>query len=120
MAISGKRWRDHDVFIYGTIRSEDVQRELFGRTVHGQPDSVSGYKLLNNIVIDGERYPYLSPEKNGIVYGVRIKLSTEELVALDVFEASEYTRKEIVTDGGHTAYAYFLDDTIKLSNGFDI
>ncbi len=37
-----------NLFSYGTLQSESVQLETFGRKLEGEPDTLPGYRLVTD------------------------------------------------------------------------
>ena len=98
-----------NLFAYGTLVPGGPAWPLLARWVDGTPvaDAVRG-RLYDT----GRGYPAatFATGETGLVHGVVATLSpasaTAALAALDEYEASEYVRAEVVTEGGVPAIAY--------------
>jgi gamma-glutamylcyclotransferase (GGCT)/AIG2-like uncharacterized protein YtfP len=99
------------LFTYGTLQHDDIQENLFGRILHGTPETLVGY-ALKEIQIEEEfgliAYEILvetgNPEDtiNGIVYSVTQK----ELYQADLYEGLHYKRIEVHLQSNQKAWAY--------------
>jgi gamma-glutamylcyclotransferase (GGCT)/AIG2-like uncharacterized protein YtfP len=98
--------KSEKLFIYGTLREPEIQKKAFGRIAGGVADSLRGYRN-GEALIKGEKYPIILPDKEGIVEGLLIKVSPEELKILDKYE-EEYERKEVVLESGERTWVYVL------------
>lgn len=94
------------LFTYGTLQDVQVQHYIFQRKLKGQPDTLPGFKRLENVVYD--RYPlviktgHLQETVEGTVYEV----SEEELHKADVYETSAYHRVKLSLLSGKSAWVY--------------
>lgn len=99
------------LFTYGSLQNDDIQEDLFGRTLQGTPEILVGY-VVKEIQIEEEfglvKYPILvetnKPEDtiNGIVYTI----STKELHQTDLYEGLHYRRVEVHLQSEQKAWAY--------------
>lgn len=99
------------LFTYGTLQHDDIQENLFGRILHGTPETLVGY-ALQEIQIEEEfgliAYEILvetgNPEDtiNGIVYSITQK----ELYQADLYEGFHYKRVEVHLQSNQKAWAY--------------
>ncbi|MFH0712528.1 MAG: gamma-glutamylcyclotransferase family protein [Candidatus Jorgensenbacteria bacterium] len=92
------------LFVYGTLKEPEIQKEAIGRIAGGVPDVLKKYRKTE-MPIDGENYPVIVPDENGVVYGLILEVSPEELKMLDDYEV-EYKRIEVVLEGGTSAWVY--------------
>src|SRR3989344_2566409 len=79
------------VFCYGTLQDTQEQMELFVRTVKEIPDALEGY-TTEQISTDGISYPRAIPSASGILSGIRLALSKDELKKADEHEDPDYKR----------------------------
>lgn len=86
------------LFAYGTLLNKEIQIELFGKEIFGTPDSISGYKVMNILEIEGKKYPKLVKQTDGIVFGKIYELSKEQMDIIDQYETSAYSRSAIKTN----------------------
>ncbi len=100
---------DEPVFVYGSLRDQQVQSEIIGRIVEGTPDVLLGYGT-STITIENNVYPILVPVANGIVEGEILEVSKEELNAIDVYESDEYRRVKVKLKSGTEVWVYSTSD----------
>jgi len=94
------------LFVYGTLKEPEIQKEAVGRVMGGVPDSLKGWRKTE-IFIEGEDYPVIVPDEKGIVDGLLLEVSPEELKTLDDYEA-EYKRMGVVLESGNKAWVYVV------------
>jgi gamma-glutamylcyclotransferase (GGCT)/AIG2-like uncharacterized protein YtfP len=104
------------LFSYGTLQSEAVQMQSFGRLLEGRTDAMPGFKkemieITDPYVIklSGERFhPVVSASANANdeVAGKVFFISAEELEAADRYEVSDYKRIEVTLKSGIQAWVY--------------
>ena len=96
---------------YGSLKNEDIQKDLFGRILEVTAETLIGY-VVKEIQIEEEfgmvHYPIITethkPEDtiNGMVYTV----STKELHQSDLYEGLHYKRVEVHLQSNQKAWAY--------------
>jgi gamma-glutamylcyclotransferase (GGCT)/AIG2-like uncharacterized protein YtfP len=99
------------LFTYGSLQNDDIQEDLFGRTLQGTPETLVGY-VVKEIQIEEEfglvKYPIIvethKPEDtiSGIVYTI----TTKELHQTDLYEGLHYKRVEVHLQSDQKAWAY--------------
>ena len=104
------------LFSYGTLQKENVQQALFGRTLQGTPDVLSGYKVSEVEITDeaflatGEqsRQRTVTPSSNpnDSIQGTVLELTPEELQAADRYEPAIYKRIQVTLASGRQAWIY--------------
>ena len=104
------------LFSYGTLQSENVQRETFGRLLEGTPDALAGFRQDLVEITDpdvlaksGERFHPIvsrSGDENDRVSGTVFLITAEELAAADAYEVSDYERVEARLASGNSAWVY--------------
>lgn len=108
----------HLLFSYGTLRQPEVQRDVFGEEVPGEPDAVTGHRL-GEVVIDDPRvielsgaaiHPGLVPDDTpgAEVAGTVFALTDAQLAAADEYEVDAYRRVAMPLRSGRTAWVYAL------------
>lgn len=106
------RWIMHKLFVYGTLKSEMVQKKLLGHVLEFYDAKLQGYSI--NIA---EEYYNLVPNKGGCVKGLVLLVSETDLLYIDQWEEVPfYLRKEVVVNsqyGDETVYAYIKKDDEK-------
>lgn len=108
----------HAVFSYGTLQYDSVQQSIFGRTIEGHPDAITGYREQNVVIADPAvieasgtaTHPMLIPDDDAVegVAGTVYDLTDDELAAADAYEVDAYDRIEVPLASGRTAWVYVL------------
>ncbi len=99
------------LFTYGTLQHDDVQENLFGRTLNGTPEKLIGY-VLKRIQIEEEfgivHYPVIVETENQEDYidGIVYELTEQELHQADLYEGLHYKRVEVHLHSNQKAWAY--------------
>ena len=103
-----------NLFSYGTLRDEDVQRAVFGRTLNSTQDALAGYRLATIRIGDwvaekisgGHLQQTLVPGDAEPVTGAVLHMTEEELRLADSYEPKEYTRVRVRLCSGTEAWVY--------------
>jgi gamma-glutamylcyclotransferase (GGCT)/AIG2-like uncharacterized protein YtfP len=99
------------LFSYGTLRSKQIQKQVFNKLLTGTPDQLAGYKL-KDLQIEEEfgmaDYFVATPSENpaDAVEGIVYALSSEDLIKADQFESNAYKRTEVTLQSGTVAWIY--------------
>ncbi|WP_245578396.1 gamma-glutamylcyclotransferase family protein [Marinobacterium litorale] len=90
---------EHQVFVYGTLRSPIVRRLVIGEWVESEPARLSGYRKTG---LD------LEPDQGRSVEGETFTVSRPELLRLDRYErlGIRYERVSIELTDGSQAWVY--------------
>ena len=104
------------LFSYGTLQQDDVQRATFGRLLTGQSDTLPGYSREMHEIDDPEvvatsgktHHPIVRPSDNTLdrVAGTVFEISDAELAQADVYEVAAYRRVAVALASGRRAWAY--------------
>jgi gamma-glutamylcyclotransferase (GGCT)/AIG2-like uncharacterized protein YtfP len=104
------------LFSYGTLRQEEVQKSIFGRTLPGQPDTIIGYRLAELRIDDPGVIAASGSDLHTIMIetgdpmdripGTVFEVSEDDLAAADAYETSDYRRIELPLLSGGRAWAY--------------
>ncbi|WP_299766133.1 gamma-glutamylcyclotransferase family protein [uncultured Dokdonia sp.] len=104
------------LFSYGTLQTENVQLETFGRLLYGSKDALIGYRLEQLqikdpkvVALSQEAYhPVAIPthKKEHVIEGLCFKISTQELEHADTYEVSDYKRIKTILRSGKEAWVY--------------
>ena len=104
------------LFSYGTLQDAAVQRQNFGRTLTGRPDSMPGYKQEMVEIVDAAvialsgktHHPIVMPsaDSSSTVPGTVFEITAEELAAADAYEVSDYRRVLVRLASGVDAWVY--------------
>lgn len=104
------------LFSYGTLQLEQVQKDTFGRKLTGQRDTLIGFELSEVEITDPQvlassgkafhpivRYTGNLADK---VEGTIFHISTEELAQSDAYEVDDYVRVKAKFTSGQHAWIY--------------
>lgn len=100
-----------NLFAYGSLREEEVQKTVFGRILKGVPEKLSGY-AVKEIQIEEEfgieTYPIIVPTEDNedSIHGIVYELTLEELSLSDTYEGNSYTRIEVPLQSKQLVWAY--------------
>lgn len=104
------------LFSYGTLQLESVQRDTFGRTLTGAKDALPGYTLTlleihDEAVIKSSgktHHPMLvfTGREQDRVEGTVFRLTPEELRNADSYEVADYRRDRVTLASGVSAWVY--------------
>jgi gamma-glutamylcyclotransferase (GGCT)/AIG2-like uncharacterized protein YtfP len=108
--------RQEHLFSYGTLQNTPVQFALFGRTLQGSKDALSGYTVSTIEITDkvflarGEEKLQStlvqSADRNDKIRGTVFAVTAIELQTADRYEPVNYKRKKVVLDSGIEAWIY--------------
>jgi gamma-glutamylcyclotransferase (GGCT)/AIG2-like uncharacterized protein YtfP len=99
------------LFSYGTLRSKEIQRQVFNRILTGSADQLLDHKL-KSLQIEEEfgmaDYVVVVPstDPSDIIYGVVFDVSNAELAKADIFESNAYKRVQVKLKSGVVAWIY--------------
>jgi gamma-glutamylcyclotransferase (GGCT)/AIG2-like uncharacterized protein YtfP len=109
-----------NLFSYGTLQLEQVQLELFGKTLKMEPDALVGYKKEKiKIKVDAvvnlsgeEEHVIISYSGNDsdVIEGAVLSITKDELEHADEYETADYKRIEVVLKSGKSAWVYVKND----------
>ena len=101
------------LFAYGTLKDTDIQQNIFGRVLKGEPDELLGY-CISEIQIEEEfgltNYPILaeSEDPTDVVSGMLFDITEEDINQADTYEGLHYKRIEVRLASGEIAWAYIV------------
>ncbi|MGW6932130.1 gamma-glutamylcyclotransferase [Lentzea sp. NPDC054927] len=105
-----------NLFSYGTLQTPSVQREHFGRELHGSPEVLPGFRqdwvTITDpavIAVSGtDRHPIVrrTGDPADTTAGTVLEVTTEELAAADVYEVDDYRRALVRLGSGADAWVY--------------
>ncbi|MBD3629817.1 MAG: gamma-glutamylcyclotransferase [Cyclobacterium sp.] len=106
----------HLLFSYGTLGSEKVQLENYGRIVKGKRDTLAGYRLdkiqitessvLAKSQLEYQPIAIKSENKTDFIEGLLFEITESELVITDHYEVSQYHRIRETVGSGKKAWIY--------------
>ncbi|WP_030856845.1 GDSL-type esterase/lipase family protein [Streptomyces sp. NRRL F-2747] len=113
--------RPHTLFSFGTLRDEQVQTALFGRTVPTSAASLAGHTTRPLPITDPaviaasglDVHLILERELGSAVEGAVLHLTDRELAAADAYEVDDYARRRVVLTSGESAWAYLDADPLR-------
>jgi len=100
------------LFAYGTLQRQDIQLDVFQRTLEGVPDQLAGYRMtaINLAAGDGgyQQYPaiYATGDPRDVVEGQRFQITAAELALADEYEGESYQRIEVILASAQLAWVY--------------
>lgn len=90
---SAERAEMKNLFAYGTLMCEDIMREVSGVRLVWVPGKLKGYSRRQ---VQGEHYPGLVPNAEGLVEGVVYReVPDAAWQRLDRFEGAMYARRDV-------------------------
>lgn len=108
------------LFSYGTLQLADVQAELFGGAVPGEPDALVGYRLDTvrlgdpDVVrlsgTDTHRIARPTGNASDRVPGIVLTLTHAQLARADAYETDDYERVAVRLASGREAWLYAARD----------
>jgi gamma-glutamylcyclotransferase (GGCT)/AIG2-like uncharacterized protein YtfP len=107
------------LFSYGTLQSEAVQMETFGRTLSGRADALVGYRVVTVRIEDEEfvaksgtadhRNLQVTGNDADLVEGTMLTLTVDELHQADAYEPQAYQRVNVQLRSGTSAWVYIAN-----------
>lgn len=109
------------IFVYGTLKSDKVQFELFGKTLEKYPARLKHFSLFE--AEDG--WYFVKERVGGVVEGFVVEMDDEDLKICDAFEycPTMYERKMVkvvVNNELINTYAYFRIDDVGKYKGVTV
>ena len=105
-----------NLFSYGTLQQEDVQRATFGRRLTGASDALVGYQQAMVAIDDSEvvrksgktHHPIVAftGKSEDRVAGVVFEITDAELAHADAYEVAAYVRVQAPLASGAQAWVY--------------
>lgn len=99
------------LFSYGTLRSKQIQMQVFNKVLSGTQDQILGFKL-KSLQIEEEfgmaDYVVAVPSENleDIIHGAVFEVTNTELLKVDQFESNSYKRVQVKLKSGRMAWVY--------------
>jgi gamma-glutamylcyclotransferase (GGCT)/AIG2-like uncharacterized protein YtfP len=110
-----------NLFTYGTLRNEEVQLDLFRRTLAGHADALPGYTLSMIEVHDHDfvvksgtaihRNLQFTGDPSDFVEGTVYSVTLQELEQADSYEPAGYKRALVQLRSGANAWVYLNQET---------
>jgi gamma-glutamylcyclotransferase (GGCT)/AIG2-like uncharacterized protein YtfP len=115
-----------NLFSYGTLQMEHVQKDTFGRKLNGEKDVLIGY-VLSEVEIQNEAviktsgtniHPILkfTGKETDLVEGTVFEVTSSELSQADEYEVEEYIRVTGDFKSGQKAWVYVCAKTNATKN----
>src|SRR5215217_6727967 len=105
-----------NLFSYGTLQTESVQLAIFGRTLEGAPDTLTGYRVIISATADqhfvqktGSLYHrnlQFTGSESDHVEGTVLTVTPKELQQTDTYEPTDYQRVLVQLRSGLKAWVY--------------
>ncbi|WP_035647653.1 gamma-glutamylcyclotransferase family protein [Flavobacterium sp. ASV13] len=99
------------LFSYGTLRSKQIQMQVFNKVLSGTADQLLGYKL-KSLQIEEEfgMADYVvavaSENPSEIIHGIVFNVTLADLAKVDLFESNAYKRVQVTLKSGTVAWIY--------------
>lgn len=93
------------LFIYGTLKSKNIQDEVIGEEPKEKKDILENH-IFSGIKIDGKTFLVVTPKENSSVDGFVIEVTSEELKKIDKYEGKEYIRRKVKLKSGVVTWVY--------------
>lgn len=107
---------NHYLFSYGTLQTEQVQLETFGRVLQGTNDALVGFRMEQVQIKDPEvvalsqesHHPIAIPtgQSEDLIQGVCFEVSFQEIEHADTYEVVDYKRIKTTLQSGKEAWTY--------------
>ena len=95
------------LFCYGTIQQKKIRNMILKSKNHKMTKAIlKGYELKREIEIENEKYLVIRKNALSQIKGKIIEFSVSELEFLDIYETSNYMRKEIIDQNGSKIWVY--------------
>ena len=117
MSVSAQH--EEHLFAYGTLQSEAVQLETFGRRLEGRTDALVGYRLVMVRIVDQafvsksgsaeHRTLQFTGNNAHVVEGTVLTLTANELQQADTYEPDPYERVLVQLRSGTPAWVYIAN-----------
>jgi gamma-glutamylcyclotransferase (GGCT)/AIG2-like uncharacterized protein YtfP len=111
-----RRFYTEYLFTYGTLQTEEVQLEIFGRLLEGHADALPHYALKTIEIQDHEfviksgtaihRNLQFTGVASDFVEGTVYSVTREELEQADAYEPEGYERRMVQLKSGAKAWVY--------------
>ena len=108
------------IFSYGTLQDKNVQQAIFGTTLSGKPDAVSGFRLTQIAIGNDEvvrvsgqtHHPMLVPsgDVTDAIPGMVYEVTPVGLQQADDYEGTNYKRIAVDLLSGGKAWMYVAAD----------
>ena len=95
-----------NLFVYGTLTTDEALKNVIGRDVLGIPTRLDGYDGSKTITIENESYPAAEKNTECSIQGLLVEVTPEELEKLDAWETDAYRRKEVELTNEIKAWIY--------------
>jgi gamma-glutamylcyclotransferase (GGCT)/AIG2-like uncharacterized protein YtfP len=95
------------LFVYGSLQDPAVQMQLVGRTISGEPDTLTGFRRYSML-----QYPFILPSERHSVEGQVLTITADELAKMDMYEGSTYLRIRVTLNSGTETWVYQGDPAV--------
>jgi gamma-glutamylcyclotransferase (GGCT)/AIG2-like uncharacterized protein YtfP len=98
------------IFVYGTLRLENIRRELLGHETLSTPGRLKGFSM-DAILLDNIEYPIIwkNTASTEVIEGEYFEVNENDLKKLDVYESSAYKRILAELENHLFAWVYIQD-----------
>ena len=93
------------LFVYGTLKSPKIQKQILGKIYKSKKDTLIGF-TADSVEIENKSYLALIPNPQMETEGEVIEVQETDLKKLDKYETNAYERVEITLKSGTKSYVY--------------
>ena len=111
-----------NIFSYGTLQQQNVQRAIFGRILSGHKDTLEGFDIKKLEIQDkfvvmascSAVHPiiFFTGKEDDRVNGTLFKLTQSEFLKMDSYEVEDYTRIKIALKSGIESWVYVEENNL--------
>ncbi|HLG39390.1 MAG TPA: gamma-glutamylcyclotransferase family protein [Chitinophagaceae bacterium] len=104
------------LFSYGTLQTDKVQMDLFGRFLKGTKDILRGYRVSPIEITDEvflakgdgkhQKIAMISNNQNDFIGGMVFEVTEQELIHAGKYEPADYKRVKAKLQSGKNAWVY--------------
>jgi len=105
-----------NIFSYGTLQQNNVQRAIFGRILSGHKDTLEGFgikklEIQDEFVVmasNSALHPiiFFTGKEDHRINGTLFKLTQAEFLKIDSYEVGDYKRIKVVLKSGIKSWVY--------------
>tara|TARA_R110002020_G_scaffold233_4_gene1217 strand:- start:4816 stop:5127 length:312 start_codon:yes stop_codon:yes gene_type:complete len=92
------------VFVYGTLKKDEIRETILGRKVPAEEDVLSNYNVVPHSVF--LIYPTIEKSQGTGTDGYVFDVQDDEIIKLDRYESGLYKKIEVMLDSGTVALTY--------------
>ena len=96
------------VFAYGTLLDEEIRNSILGYETPAGKTQLRGFRK-SSITLSGITYPAIIKDSGGTqtIDGAYFSIREKDLVLIDQYESSNYSRIRVKLENGIDAWVYY-------------